>query len=953
MTTTIVPPTQTTVNVDASPLLTLGLALLNDGVSVIPIDHTSKRPHFDLLPQICAWPRETDREGRLDAGRGKGSWETFKHTHATPDELRDWIAKGARALAAITGEISGGLEVIDFDVIERTGEYLYPEWAEDVADLADGLPSQATGGGGRQIAYRYPLRDGQTRDGNLKLAYLPDAETRRGESVAIETRGEGGYFVLPHSAHPSGNTYQPDGGDWTHIPVISAARRDSLVSAARRLDQSKEHAPQPAQRPAKETTYRPSLNGQASVIDVFNEKHSIESQLEAAGYLPRGRRYYHPQGGDPKRPGVIILDNKSYHHDSDDPLSDGYAHSAFDVFCQMNHDGDVKAAVRDAARALGVAYAPHVSAARGPVSAAPTLDTAAGTDDSNVDESEYLNGLNRTDAGNAEALALIYGETLRYCNTRRKWLTWDGSRWCIDDDGQASRAAVDVARRRYQAAVAISDLDERRKAANWAMSSENSSKIESALKLAGNLQPFTTTINRYDADPMVAATPTATLDLVTGAARPPERDDYLTMALGASYTAGARCPRWLQFLSEVFAGDTALIAYLQRAVGYCLTGDTREQKVFLCYGGGANGKSTFLEVLTWLLGDYSANASFDTFDAARRSDSTNDLAALKGRRLVTVIETEEDRRLAEARVKAVTGGDLITARFLYGEFFSYRPQFKIWLAMNHKPVIRGTDRGIWRRLQLIPFMQNFEGREDKTLRDTLRDELPGILNWALDGLRAWQRDGLGTCAAVTQATREYQEESDQVGRWLSDNTAQGRTHSAVAAAAYANYVQWCEANGERPFSQTMWGRRLGERGYIRERTSRAWSWVGFGLVDNTRSGANSGESDQCDQYDPDSGKVPMENSPRVLSRKTDQTDHTDHKTEPTPQKETHEPPNEAPALPEPWQLVKCDHVGAPARYGSYWIAIGPDEQHTELSQYKDDVIRWAWRLHEQRQAAAD
>jgi DNA-binding MarR family transcriptional regulator len=343
----------------ASPLLTLGLALLADGVSVIPIDHTSKRPHFDLLPQICAWPRETDREGRLDAGRGKGSWEAFKHTHATPDELRGWIAKGAQALAAITGEISGGLEVLDFDVIETTGEWLYPEWAEDANDLAYGLPSQATGGGGRQIAYRYPLRNGQTRDGNLKLAYLPDVGARRGESVAIETRGEGGYFVLPHSLHPSGKLYRTNTGDWTQIPTISAARRDSLLTAARRLDQSKEYAPQPAQRPAKETTYRHSLNGQASVIDVFNAAHSIESQLEAAGYLPRGRRYYHPQGGDPKRPGVVVLDGKSYHHDSDDPLSDGYAHSAFDVFCQMSHDGDVKAAVKDAAKVLGVAYAPH------------------------------------------------------------------------------------------------------------------------------------------------------------------------------------------------------------------------------------------------------------------------------------------------------------------------------------------------------------------------------------------------------------------------------------------------------------------------------------------------------------------------------------------------------------------------------------------------------------------
>ena len=451
------------------------------------------------------------------------------------------------------------------------------------------------------------------------------------------------------------------------------------------------------------------------------------------------------------------------------------------------------------------------------------------------DEAVLLNALNRTDVGNAEALAALYGDELRYCHSRKKWLAWAGSRWQIDEDGRAERSMISVTRRRYIAAAALTELEARKRVANWALGSENSGKIEAALRCAGRLEAFTSTIGRYDANPMLAATPTATLDLHIGTARPPARGDFLTMALGTSYDPAADCPRWRSFLDEVFDGDTELVGYLQRAVGYCLTGDTSEQKVFLCYGGGANGKSTFLEVLTWLLGDYSANAAFDTFDAGRRSDATNDLAALKGRRLVTVIETEEDRRLAEARVKAVTGGDLVTARFLYGEFFSYRPQFKIWLAMNHKPVIRGTDRGIWRRLQLIPFTRNFEGREDRMLRATLRAELSGVLNWALEGLRAWHAQGLGASAAVTRATREYQEESDQVGRWMGDCCMVGKRQSESAEQAYKDYTIWCEGAGEKPLSQNLWGRRLTERGFVRERQSvlgrQHWRWIGFGLIE--------------------------------------------------------------------------------------------------------------------------
>jgi putative DNA primase/helicase len=349
------------------------------------------------------------------------------------------------------------------------------------------------------------------------------------------------------------------------------------------------------------------------------------------------------------------------------------------------------------------------------------------------------------------------------------------------------------------------------------------------LKVAGSLEAFSTTIEHYDRDPLTAAAIGATLDLRAVVHRAMRREDFITMRIGATYNPEATCPRWVQFLDEVFASNAELIAYIQRAIGYCLTGDTREQKLFLCFGPGANGKSVFLEILTDLLGDYAANASFETFDAGKRNESTNDLAALRGKRLVTVIETEEGRRLAEARVKSVTGQDLITCRFLYGEYFSYRPTYKIWLAMNHLPVIRGTDKGIWRRIQLIPFTQDFTGREDKTLSETLRGELDGILQWALAGLRQWWQRGLDTPQIVTDATNRYRNESDQIGRWINDNCVVLSSVSVSVAQAYQNYKTWCEANGEKIETQNKVGRVLIDKGFDQAKPRNTRTWIGLGL----------------------------------------------------------------------------------------------------------------------------
>ena len=462
-----------------------------------------------------------------------------------------------------------------------------------------------------------------------------------------------------------------------------------------------------------------------------------------------------------------------------------------------------------------------------------TATTTTITPPSIADVTDLLITNIQNDAGNADCLQLLYGDRVRYCHTRAVWFVWDGQRWAIDNNGEVQRLARETAKARYQAAAKMpTDTAEQQNAkkrfSSFAISSESARQVKQALESASNLRPLATTVDLYDADPMLANAGQVTIDLRAGATRENRQDDYITKRLGANYDLKAKCPRWNQFLGEIFNNDAALIAYVQRAVGYSLTGETSEQKFFLLYGVGANGKSLYLGTLAKLFGEYAGTTPFDTFDA-ETSEARQDLAKLRGARFVSVIETDEDRRLAEARVKSVTGGDTITARELYAKSYDYKPTFKLWVAMNHKPLIRGTDRGIWRRIALIPFTQSFEGREDKQLESKLEAELPGILNWALEGLKAWRANGLGTCPAIEQATSQYKQESDLIGQWLNECAEVAPTLETESGKLYQSYVAWCAAGGHRVENRNAWGRRMSERDGIKKSDKRSGKFFYSGV----------------------------------------------------------------------------------------------------------------------------
>lgn len=447
--------------------------------------------------------------------------------------------------------------------------------------------------------------------------------------------------------------------------------------------------------------------------------------------------------------------------------------------------------------------------------------------------------LRTTDMGNAERLVNQYGQELRYSHPMKKWFHWDGQRWRPDAQGIAMQRAMTTVRGIYKEAAEQDTVDKRAALGEWAVASESASKIGAMVQLARVIPEVVVLPEQLDQHPWLLNTETGTLDLKTGKLTPHDPGDLITAVTGTRYDPDAKCPRWMQFLDEIFGGDDEIIEFVQRAVGYSLTGNTREQVIFLCWGDGANGKSTFLYVLEQALQDYAANTPFDTFDSSSKSATGNELARLKGKRLLIAVEAENERTLAEARVKSVTGGDRITCRFLYGEFFEYTPEFKIWLAVNHKPIIRGTDHGMWRRICLLPFLASFKGaQDDKTLRDMLVTELPGVLAWAVRGQRKWLENGLQIPEKLQEATRVYRVEMDVVAQFLDECCETGEGFSTATKDLYNRYSYWSKDYGERMLTHRSFSLELARRGFDKVKSNSQIRWKGLKLKPEDFSPAN-------------------------------------------------------------------------------------------------------------------
>jgi P4 family phage/plasmid primase-like protien len=416
-----------------------------------------------------------------------------------------------------------------------------------------------------------------------------------------------------------------------------------------------------------------------------------------------------------------------------------------------------------------------------------------------------------TDTGNAERLADRHGANLRYCYPWGKWLVYDGARWQVDDRGAVVRLAKDTARSIFEEAKEALDDETAKRLGKWAGSSLSESKLRAMISLAQSEPGIPVLPEEMDASKDLLNVLNGTIDLRIGELREHRRGDLITKIAPVEYAPRADAPMWAQTLERALP-SLEVRTFFKKLCGYALTGDVSEQMLPVLYGTGANGKSTVLNALLAVMGDYGTQAAPDLL-AAKKGSHPTELADLFGMRFVASIEVEDGSRLAESLVKQLTGGDRVKARRMRQDFWEFEPTHKVLMACNHKPQVRGTDNAIWRRIRLVPFTETIPPAEqDRQLPDKLRAEAAGILAWAVEGCLEWRREGLQAPEAVRHATGAYRAEMDVLGAFLRECCELGHEYNEAAKDLYAAYRRWCEESGERPETQRKFGSRLTERG---------------------------------------------------------------------------------------------------------------------------------------------
>jgi putative DNA primase/helicase len=444
-----------------------------------------------------------------------------------------------------------------------------------------------------------------------------------------------------------------------------------------------------------------------------------------------------------------------------------------------------------------------------------------------VRKMDELNGLEvphlnagHNDLGNMRRLLLRYADKFRFTQATG-WLYWADSHWAVDETGQINEAAqVTVERIAREVVLATGDTEEeieaiRESIRKWCNASKSAGRLQAMVGMAESNSEVSVRIGDFDTNINLFNCANGTINFTTNDFQPHNPDDLLTNCSAIPLIEGAQCPRWERFILEIMDGDQEMADFLQRAVGYSMTGLTVEHCLFILWGDGSNGKSTLIEVLRHVFGTYSKTSDFNTFVAKKwgvQSGPNSDIAKLRGARFVSAVGGEQGQKLAESLIKQLTGGDTISACFKFKEPFEFKPQLKLWLSTQHKPEIVGTDEGIWRRIRLIPFNVRFP--KDTTLLDTLLAEAPGILRWAVNGYAQWRKHGLMEPQAVMNATTEYRAEEDVLLRFIqSDYLELGDKHKCGARDLYEVYQRWAKNNHEDELSERKFADGMKLHGY--------------------------------------------------------------------------------------------------------------------------------------------
>jgi P4 family phage/plasmid primase-like protien len=843
-------------------LLNTALAYAARGWPILPL-HTALKDGCSCRKPDCSTIGKHPRYHATDLRHG------LKDASTDEALIRRWWSRWRHAnIGIVTGKTSG-LVVIDID--PRNGGDLTAEDLETEHGKFPETVENLTGGGGRQLFYQHPGGDRRVSAHTL--------------GPGVDIKADGGYVVAPPSRHASGRRYEWEVS--SHPDDITVAPLPPWFPL---------HEPTPDSQ-ADDTHPHMSEAGDGSPGDDFNQRATAEElrailtrhgwvvveHRDGVDYLRRpgkqGRSYSATLGA--VAPNVFYCFSTNGH-----PFEAHHGYKPFSVYGLLTHSGDFKAAAKALADAgYGRLRSHHESSnhdgqAQGiddEIDITSTPDEAeqdqrdTNARDGDVhhgnqpsDDQSHPNGdgqgpseprhivLPWSDYTNAVRLVKGHGQDLRYCHPWKQWLIYTGQRWIIDDTSEVMRRATRTVK---VMAAELQHMDNAQAKA-WLHHIKKSlaaPRLNAMISLAESEPPLPITPAQLDANPWLLNCRNGTLDLRTGMFQSHRREDLLTKQIDVDYDPHASCPNWLGFLYRIMGGPsadedgneegllerheraTSLVAFLQQLVGYSLTGDIAQHILIFLYGTGANGKSTFSETMSAMLGDYFQKAPTQLLmhrDRGGTGTASPEMARLFGSRMVIAAEISEGQRLNEAQVKDLTGGDTIVARHLFKEFFEFRPTHKLWMYGNHKPVIRGTDPGIWRRVHLIPFTVKIpEDEQDPHFREKfLMPELSGILNWAVQGCLDWQRNGLNVPEAVEAATNSYRTEMDVLHHFFNDRCVILRDASVRVSVLYAEYRKWCEANQETILNQRDFSMRVAERGFERNRGAQGYHyWRGIGV----------------------------------------------------------------------------------------------------------------------------
>lgn len=451
---------------------------------------------------------------------------------------------------------------------------------------------------------------------------------------------------------------------------------------------------------------------------------------------------------------------------------------------------------------------------------------------------------NLTDMGNGERLANRHGEILKFSQPENLWYIWNDKQWLADQRNYIKVLAKDTVRSIYREAADIEDEKDRKAFIDHARRSEGNNRVEAMISMAKSEKNIPVIPGEFDNDNLLFNCQNGIIDLCTGKLLQHDKKYLMSKICPVSFDPNAKSELWENFLMETTQEDTQLIKYLQRAVGYSLTGDTREEILFFIHGPTATGKSTFIEAIQKIVGEYSRTTDFETFLQTKFNASVrNDIARLAGARFVFSVEVDNGEYLAEATIKQIVGGDTITARHLYQEYFEFQPKLKLWLVANHKPEITASDSAMWRRIHCIPFVRTIpKARRDPSIKLRLKDiELsgPAILAWAVQGCLEWQEFGLNPPPIVLEATEQYHSDMDYITKFTDENCYIAPNMQASIGALYRTYTNWCIKNGDRYESKKMFDQQLKETypniKKIKKRTGWFWNEIGIVPLDTEKT----------------------------------------------------------------------------------------------------------------------